>query len=182
MGKALLAPPPAAAGGASWQGCPTSCRLPSALNTRDCSMFLSVSGTPALTASYTGAGLHPNDCGGVQADAPVPGDLAVYYYELTVLSRGEKGTIGAWQRSDCGSVLRFSARAECVLSAPTPAHSPRRLQASASPPRSSTCADSPDGSAAAWAGTETTACALAETGEASLTAQRSETETWWALA
>lgn len=47
-----------------------------------------------LTVAYTGAGAHTNDVGAIQADHSAPRRTAVFYFEVTVLSSGERGLIG----------------------------------------------------------------------------------------
>ena len=99
MPPPLLAPPPYAPGGFEsddeW-GCathPAPQPHPRKLNTRNCGPFLAVA-PDKLSARYDGNGAHGNDVGAVQADAPVPDDVAVYYFELRVVSAGARGCIG----------------------------------------------------------------------------------------
>ena len=40
-----------------------------------------------------GKGTHSNDVGAIQADSPVPSDVLMYYYEVTVLDAGDRGVI-----------------------------------------------------------------------------------------
>ena len=47
-----------------------------------------------LTVSYTGSGSHTNDVGAIQADAPAPRACAIAYFEVEVVSVGERGLIG----------------------------------------------------------------------------------------
>jgi hypothetical protein len=47
-----------------------------------------------LTLRYVGDGRHSNDVGAVQANRPVPTSVLIYYFEVTVLDRGEQGKIG----------------------------------------------------------------------------------------
>ncbi len=96
MPASLLAPGPCAAEAVEWpavKGVRSRCTLPAALNTRTCGVFVAVGGD-RRTASYTGAGLHANDCGAAHTDAPVPDDIPVAYFEVEVLSPGAKGCIG----------------------------------------------------------------------------------------
>lgn len=46
-----------------------------------------------LTVRYVGEARHSNDVGAIQANRPVPSNVALYYFELTVLDRGEQGKI-----------------------------------------------------------------------------------------
>lgn len=46
-----------------------------------------------LTLRYVGDSRHSNDVGAIQANKPVPARALVYYFELTVLDRGEHGKI-----------------------------------------------------------------------------------------
>jgi hypothetical protein len=47
-----------------------------------------------LTAQYTGQGAHNNDVGAIQGNRPVPRKRKIYYYEVLVNDRGERGLIG----------------------------------------------------------------------------------------
>ena len=103
----LLAPPPcppssspARGDGAdaallddSTSAAPARAPRPRELNTRTCGAFLAVA-KDKLSVRYEGAGAHGNDVGAAHADAPVPPDVAVYYFELSVLSPGARGTLG----------------------------------------------------------------------------------------
>jgi hypothetical protein len=99
-------PPPllvAPAYGAAWRGDDDTCGeaaspplpapRPRELNTRTCGAFLAV-GADKLSVRYEGAGAHGNDVGAAHADAPVPSDVDVFYFELQVLSPGARGCIG----------------------------------------------------------------------------------------
>lgn len=68
---------------------------PTHLNTNTCSLYLVVS-TDKLTARYTVDGRHGNDVGAIQANRPAPSRRLLYYFEMTVKDRGQKGytTIG----------------------------------------------------------------------------------------
>jgi hypothetical protein len=98
MPPPLLAPPPDAGGLDSddeW-GCathPAPQPHPRELNTRNCGPFLAVA-PDKLSARYDGNGAHGNDVGAAQADAAVPDDVAVFYFELRVASAGARGCIG----------------------------------------------------------------------------------------
>lgn len=46
-----------------------------------------------LTLRYVGESRHSNDVGAIQANRPVPQHVLVYYFELTVLDKGEQGKI-----------------------------------------------------------------------------------------
>ncbi|KAG0575397.1 hypothetical protein KC19_5G001400 [Ceratodon purpureus] len=63
---------------------------PTHLNTNTSSLYLVVS-TDKLTARYTGDGRHGNDVGAIQANRPAPCRRLLYYFEMTVKDRGEKG-------------------------------------------------------------------------------------------
>lgn len=80
-------------------------QLPSALDTRALGSFLSVS-RDKLEVSYHGVGQHSNDVGAVRADTAVPMDVAVYYYEVHILSFGERGTIGVGFTPPDGKISR----------------------------------------------------------------------------
>lgn len=68
---------------------------PTHLNTNTCSLYLVVS-TDKLTARYTGDGRHGHDVGAIQSNRPAPCRRLIYYFEMTVKDRGQKGytTIG----------------------------------------------------------------------------------------
>jgi hypothetical protein len=46
-----------------------------------------------LTLRYVGESRHSNDVGAIQTNKPVPANLLLYYFELTVLDKGELGKI-----------------------------------------------------------------------------------------
>ena len=99
MPPPLLAPPPYAPGGFEsddeW-GCatqPAPQPAPRELNTRNLGPFLAVA-ADKLSARYDGNGAHGNDVGAAQADAPVPDDVALFYFELRVVHAGARGCIG----------------------------------------------------------------------------------------
>jgi len=46
-----------------------------------------------VTARYTGRGNHSNDVGTVRGDKPVPSNIELYYFEVTVVNAGEHGKI-----------------------------------------------------------------------------------------
>lgn len=68
---------------------------PTYLNTSTCGHFLVIS-TDKLTARYTGEGRHGNDVGAIQGNRPAPCHRLLYYFEITIKDRGQKGntTIG----------------------------------------------------------------------------------------
>lgn len=66
---------------------------PSRLLARTAGMFLSVSEGGAC-ARYIGSGTHTNDVGACLADVAAPSDVAVYYFEVEVVSPGAKGFVG----------------------------------------------------------------------------------------
>jgi hypothetical protein len=124
MPPPLLAPPPDARGvargdpsGAATS--PAAAPQPRELNTRTSGAFLCV-GKDKLSARYDGAGAHGNDVGAAQADAAVPDDVAVYYFELSVVSPGARGCIGIGfsdksfktsRQPGCAAGLRVRCRA-----------------------------------------------------------------------
>ncbi|KAJ7522175.1 hypothetical protein O6H91_19G086200 [Diphasiastrum complanatum] len=65
---------------------------PTHLNTSTCGHFLVVS-TDKLSARYTGEGRHGNDVGAIQGNRPAPSRRLVYYFEISVKDRGQKGYI-----------------------------------------------------------------------------------------
>mmetsp|Transcript_31838 Transcript_31838/g.82435 ORF Transcript_31838/g.82435 Transcript_31838/m.82435 type:complete len:483 (-) Transcript_31838:738-2186(-) len=54
--------------------------------------FLEV-GTDKLSVKYRGDARHENDVGSIQANAPVPANVLIYYYEVKVISGGDHGRI-----------------------------------------------------------------------------------------
>jgi len=46
-----------------------------------------------LTLRYVGEARHTNDVGSIQANRPAPPHALLYYFELTVLDKGESGKI-----------------------------------------------------------------------------------------
>jgi hypothetical protein len=73
-------------------GTPVREPAPTQLNTANYGNFLKVS-KDKLSVTYTGKGAHSNDVGAIQADSPVPSDVLVYYFEVSVLDSGERGVI-----------------------------------------------------------------------------------------
>lgn len=74
--------------------------LPSELNTKNCGKFLEVS-KDKLSVKYIGKGDHDTDVGVIQGNFPVPNQRLLYYFEISVKDRGEKGvkvTIGFTDR------------------------------------------------------------------------------------
>ena len=65
---------------------------PFELNTSASNSFVDV-GKDRLTAKYSGAGQHGTDVGAIQTSIPVPRQSFIYYYEMTVQDKGEKGRI-----------------------------------------------------------------------------------------
>ncbi|KAK9806165.1 hypothetical protein WJX72_003712 [[Myrmecia] bisecta] len=63
------------------------------LNISNFGSFLEVS-KDKLTVRYTGNGAHTNDVGSIQGNRPVPRKQLLYYFEITVLDRGENCKIG----------------------------------------------------------------------------------------
>ena len=65
---------------------------PFELNTNASSSFVEV-GKDRLTAKYSGAGQHGTDVGAIQTSLPVPRQSFIYYFEMTVQDKGDKGRI-----------------------------------------------------------------------------------------
>lgn len=53
--------------------------------------YLKVDG---LTVKYVGPGESDSQAATIFADKPVPQDVALYYYEVTIVSNGDSGYIG----------------------------------------------------------------------------------------
>jgi ABC-type Fe3+ transport system substrate-binding protein len=53
--------------------------------------YLKVEG---LTVKYVGPGQDDSQAAAVRADNPVPPDVPLYYFEVTIVSRGAEGYIG----------------------------------------------------------------------------------------
>eukprot|EP00951_Prasinocladus_malaysianus_P019954 scaffold162306_cov22-Prasinocladus_malaysianus.AAC.1 len=51
-------------------------------------------GKDKLSVKYVGVARHNNDVGAVQANCCVPKNRLIYYYEVTVKDKGDKGRIG----------------------------------------------------------------------------------------
>ncbi|CAM6100520.1 unnamed protein product [Calypogeia fissa] len=66
--------------------------VPTHLNTSTCGHFLVIS-TDKLSAKYTGAAQHGNDVGAIQGNRPAPHQRLLYYFEITLKDRGQKGRI-----------------------------------------------------------------------------------------
>ena len=112
----LLAAEPDAAPACSWAAVPgvsTRHALPAGLDTRTCGTFIAVA-TSRLEAWYTGSGAHPNDCGASHADAAVPADLCVYYFEVEVVDPGVRGTIGLGFSADAFNMSRQPGCVACA--------------------------------------------------------------------
>lgn len=45
----------------------------------------------SLTAKYSGTAHHGSDVGAIQSTLPVPRQASIYYFEMTVIDKGEKG-------------------------------------------------------------------------------------------
>ena len=67
--------------------------IPSELNTMDHSRFAAVS-KDKMTVRYTGRGNHSQDVGAVRTNWPCPHRCFVYYYEVSVIDAGTRGSIG----------------------------------------------------------------------------------------
>lgn len=65
---------------------------PFELSTSASSSFVEI-GKDKLTAKYAGAGQHDTDVGAIQASLPVPRQSFIYYFEMTLQDKGEKGKI-----------------------------------------------------------------------------------------
>lgn len=67
--------------------------LPSKWNELDRCTGLEIIGS-GLEVKYAGVGRTPDDAAAVRSDNPMPRECGLYYYEVTVLSRGKEGLIG----------------------------------------------------------------------------------------
>ncbi|MCO5580707.1 hypothetical protein L7F22_034577 [Adiantum nelumboides] len=65
---------------------------PTHINTKRSLQFLVVS-VDKLSAKYTGEGQHANDVGAFQGNRPAPVRRILYYFEIYIKDRGNKGTI-----------------------------------------------------------------------------------------
>ena len=65
---------------------------PFELNTGASSSFVDIE-KDRLTATYSGAGQHGTDVGAIQTSLPVPRQCFIFYFEMTVQNKGEKGRI-----------------------------------------------------------------------------------------
>lgn len=66
--------------------------VPTELNTVDCARFLAVS-KDKLTVRYVGRGNHSQDVGSIRTNWPCPQRSFVYYYEVTIVDAGTRGSI-----------------------------------------------------------------------------------------
>lgn len=73
-------------------GAAVACLLPTQLNTASHGPGLEIF-CDKLTVHYKGEGRHATDVGSIQANRPVPLRRSLYYFEVTVLERGEIGRI-----------------------------------------------------------------------------------------
>uniref|UniRef100_A0A0C9RRK1 TSA: Wollemia nobilis Ref_Wollemi_Transcript_18965_1607 transcribed RNA sequence n=1 Tax=Wollemia nobilis TaxID=56998 RepID=A0A0C9RRK1_9CONI len=80
--------------GASWEDDSLEEKepVPTHLNTNPSSSFLVIS-TDKLSAQYNGEGRHGHDVGAVQADCPAPVNCFVYYFEMSVKDKGQRGCV-----------------------------------------------------------------------------------------
>ena len=83
--SALLTPAAGPSKGASTQPKP-ACSPQPAL----CTLQV---GRDKLTVGYIGKGAHPDDVGSIQGSWPVPKARVVYYFEVLIKAKGEKGDI-----------------------------------------------------------------------------------------
>ncbi|KAH6558371.1 hypothetical protein KP509_1Z067400 [Ceratopteris richardii] len=65
---------------------------PTHINTKRSLQFLVVS-VDKLSAKYTGDGKHANDVGAIQGNRPAPVRRLLYYFEIYIKDRGNRGTI-----------------------------------------------------------------------------------------
>ena len=63
---------------------------PFELNTSGQSSFLEIA-KDRLIAKYSGTAHHGSDVGAIQSTLPVPRQASIYYFEMTVIDKGEKG-------------------------------------------------------------------------------------------
>ncbi|KAF2219081.1 concanavalin A-like lectin/glucanase domain-containing protein [Elsinoe ampelina] len=69
--------------------------LPSRWSETDKCYGLEIMGsTSGMEVKYQGTVRTPDDAAAVRSDVPVPREVGVYYFEVTVLSRGKEGLIG----------------------------------------------------------------------------------------
>lgn len=50
-------------------------------------------GKDRLTAKYSGTAQHGSDVGAIQTGLPIPRQSFIYYFEMTVQDKGEKGRV-----------------------------------------------------------------------------------------
>ena len=63
---------------------------PFELNANGQSSFVEIA-KDRLTAKYSGSAQHGSDVGAIQSTLPVPRQGSIYYFEMTVVDKGEKG-------------------------------------------------------------------------------------------
>ncbi|BBN00100.1 Ran-binding protein 9/10 [Marchantia polymorpha subsp. ruderalis] len=66
--------------------------VPTHLNTTTCGHFLVIS-TDKLSARYNGDGQHGHDVGAIQSNRPAPHQRLLYYFEISLKDRGQRGVI-----------------------------------------------------------------------------------------
>ncbi|KAJ3300480.1 hypothetical protein HK104_000065 [Borealophlyctis nickersoniae] len=67
--------------------------LPTSWSSKDKCQHLELSAS-GLRVSYTGSGKSDSDAAAVRANCPIPPQCGLYYFEITVLSKGRDGYIG----------------------------------------------------------------------------------------
>ncbi|CAG8486459.1 9800_t:CDS:2 [Cetraspora pellucida] len=68
--------------------------LPTHWNSADCWPYVTIIDQDNLKVEYNGPGRTSSDAAAIRADKPIPPEVGLYYFELTVLNSGESGCIG----------------------------------------------------------------------------------------
>ncbi|CAG8595385.1 5644_t:CDS:2, partial [Scutellospora calospora] len=68
--------------------------LPTHWNSTDCWPYITIIDQEQLKLQYNGPGITSSDAAAVRTNNPIPPEVGLYYFEITVLDRGENGCIG----------------------------------------------------------------------------------------
>ncbi|CAG8577983.1 13547_t:CDS:2 [Dentiscutata heterogama] len=71
-----------------------SLSLPTHWNSADCWPYINIIDQDNLKVEYKGPGRTSSDAASIRTNNPIPPEVGLYYFEITVLDRGEGGCIG----------------------------------------------------------------------------------------
>ncbi|CAG8570101.1 26590_t:CDS:2 [Gigaspora margarita] len=72
----------------------SSISLPTQWNAADASSYITIVDDENLTVKYIGPGRNWVDAASIRANYPIPPEIGLYYYEMTVVNCGDRGCIG----------------------------------------------------------------------------------------